>query len=137
MKPRTRNILVVGAIFLSGMVTGGLPSAVFGERIVEHRLRVENLRTSLLTILERELELSPGQMNQIDPIVTAACEDYRDIAQETVARVGRLVQSTNERIAKELSPSQAARLAELEAERQAQVRERMDQDYLKRDFLAE
>ena len=137
MKPRTRNILVVSAIFLAGMITGGLPSAVFGERIVEHRLRVENLRNSLLEILERELELSPSQLDRIDPIVTEACEKYRAMTQETVDRVGRLVQETNERIARELNSTQASRLAELEAERQEQVRQRMDQDYLRKDFLAE
>ena len=137
MKPRTRNILVVSAIFLAGMITGGLPSAVFGERIVEHRLRVENLRSSLLEILERELDLSADQVQRIEPIVSAACEEYRQMTQEAVGRVGQLVQKTNERIARELTPAQAARLVELEAERQAQVRERMDQDYLKKDFLAE
>jgi hypothetical protein len=137
MRARTRNILVVCAIFLAGMITGGLPSAVFGERIVEHRLRVENLRNSLLDILVRELQLSESQLRRIEPIVSEACEDYRQITQETVGRVGRLVQETNERISRELSPAQAARLAELEAERQEQVRQRMDQDYLKKGFLAE
>jgi hypothetical protein len=137
MKLRTRNILVVTAIFLAGMITGGLPSAVFGERIVEHRLRVENLRSSLLQILERELDLTPEQMGKIDPIVTGACEEYREMTQETVGRVGKLVQDTNERIARMLTPEQAERLAELELERQEQVRRRMDQDYLKKDFLAE
>ncbi|MFM1942567.1 MAG: hypothetical protein RI897_1549 [Verrucomicrobiota bacterium] len=137
MKLRTRNILVVTAIFLAGMITGGLPSAVFGERIVEHRLRVENLRSSLLQILERELDLTGEQLERIDPIVTAACEEYREMTQETVGRVGKLVQDTNEQIARVLTPEQASRLAELEAERQDQVRRRMDQDYLKKDFLAE
>ena len=137
MKARTRNILVVSTIFLAGVITGGLPSAVFGERIVEHRLRVENLRSSLLEILERELDLSESQFRRIEPIVTEACEEYRQMTQETVGRVGRLVQATNQRIARELTPDQVARLAELEAERQEQVRQRMDQDYLKKDFLAE
>jgi hypothetical protein len=137
MRPRTRNILVVSAIFLAGMITGGLPSAVFGERIVEHRLRVENLRSSLLDILDRELDLSAAQLERIEPIVSEACEEYRHMTQETVGRVGRLVQETNRRIARELTPAQASRLAELEAERQEQVRQRLDQDYLKKDFLAE
>jgi len=137
MKTRTRNILVVAAIFLAGMITGGLPSAVFGERLVEHRLRVENLRNALLEILEQELDLSEAQVQRIEPILSEACEEYRELTLDTVNRVGRLVQGTNERIARELTPVQAARLAELEAERQEQVRRRMDQDYLKKDFLAE
>jgi len=137
MKPRTRNILVVSAIFLAGMITGGLPSAVFGERIVEHRLRVENLRSSLLEILERELDLSASQLEHIEPIVSEACNEYRHMTQETVDRVGILVQQTNQRIARELTPTQVSRLTELEAERQEQLRQRMDQDYLKKDFLAE
>lgn len=137
MKARTRHILIVAAIFFAGVVTGGLPSVSLGERRGELRLRVDNLRDSLQEILRAELQLTEEQSARIAPLVSQACEDYRRITLDTVHRVGELVQATNERIARELTPPQAERLRALETERQALVRRKLDEDYLKKDFLPE
>jgi hypothetical protein len=51
--------------------------------------------------------------------------------------VSGLVQKTNGRLLRELSPAQAERLKELEAQRQENVRRRFDQEFLKKDFLGE
>jgi hypothetical protein len=137
MKPRTRNILMVTTIFVAGVVTGALPSFNLGERRAEHRLHIDNLRASLLEILQHELQLNADQRSRIEPIVTESCEQYRRLTLETVDRVGQLVQIANQRIARELTPAQAERLAQLESERQTLVRQKLDRDYLRKDFLAE
>jgi Spy/CpxP family protein refolding chaperone len=137
MNPRLRNILIVGAIFVAGVVTGSVNSIGVGRRLAEHRLRVDNLRSTLMDILKSELELTPEQVVRIEPLVNQACEEYRTLTLETVQRVTQLVQAANGRIARELTPEQAARLKRLEEERQARVRKKLEQDYLKKDFLAE
>ena len=137
MNPRWRNILIVVAIFLAGVVTGSVNSIGLGARRAEDRLRVDNLRSTLMDILKSELELTPGQVTRIEPLVSQACEQYRALTLETVQRVAQLVQAANERIARELTPVQATRLKRLEEERQALVRKKLDQDFLKKDFLAE
>jgi len=137
MNPRLRNILVVVAIFLAGVVTGSVNSIGLAERRAEHRLRVDNLRSTLMDILRSELELTPEQVSRVEPLVAQACEQYRALTLETVQRVAQLVQDTNRRIGRELTPEQAARLTRLEAERQQQVRRKLDQDYLKKDFLGD
>ena len=137
MNPRLRNILIVVAIFIAGVVTGSVNSIGVGQRLAEHRLRVDNLRSTLMDILQSELELTPEQVVRIEPLVNQACEEYRALTLETVQRVTRLVQAANGRIARELTPDQVARLERLEAERQALVRQKLEQDGLKKGFFAE
>jgi len=137
MNPRWRNILIVVAIFLAGVVTGSVNSIGLGARRAEDRLRVDNLRSTLMDILKSELELTPEQVARIEPLVSQACEQYRALTLETVQRVAQLVQAANERIARELTPEQATRLKRLEEERQALVRKKLDQDFLKKDFLGD
>ena len=137
MNPRLRNILIVVAIFVAGVVTGSVNSIGVGQRMAEHRLRVDNLRSTLMDILKSELELTPEQVVRIEPLVNQACEEYRHLTLETVERVTQLVRAANGRIARELTPEQADRLNHLEEERQALVGRKFEQDGLKRDFLAE
>ncbi len=137
MNPRLRNILVVVAIFGAGLVTGSVSSIGVGQRLAEHRLRVDNLRSTLMDILESELALTPEQVTRIEPLVGQACEQYRTLTLETVQRVTQLVQAANGRIARELTPAQAAKLQQLEQQRQALVRRKLEQDGLKKDFLGE
>ena len=137
MKPRMKNILIVAAIFLAGVVTGSVNSIGVGQRLVEHRLGVEHLHATLMEILNSELKLTPEQAARVDPLVRQSCEEYRGLVLETVQRVSGLVQKTNGRLLRELSPAQAERLKELEAQRQENVRRRFDQEFLKKDFLGE
>jgi len=137
MNPRHKNILIVVATFVAGVVTCIVNSIGVGQRMAEHRLRVDNLRSTLMDILKSELELTPEQVVRIEPLVNQACEEYRTLTLETVQRVTQLVQAANGRIARQLTPEQAARLERLEEERQALVRKKLEQDGLKKDFFAE
>jgi Spy/CpxP family protein refolding chaperone len=137
MNPRWKNLLLVAAIFAVGVVTGSVQSLGLGQRRTEHRLHVDNLRSALMQILTQELDLTPDQVQRIEPLVTRACEDYRNLTLDSVRRVSELVAAANERIARELTPAQAAKLRQLEEERQTLVRKRLDPNFLKRDFLPE
>jgi hypothetical protein len=137
MKPRVKNILVVAAIFVAGVVTGSVNSIGVGQRLVEHRLGIEHLHSTLMEILDSELKLTPEQAARLDPVVRQSCEEYRGLVLETVQRVSGLVQKTNGRLMRELTPEQAERLKQLETQRQENVRRRLDQEFLKKDFLGE
>jgi Spy/CpxP family protein refolding chaperone len=137
MNARWRSIAVVAAIFVAGVVTGSVGLTGWSRHQSETRLQVGHLQSALMEILNRELELTPEQAARVEPIVARACEDYRNLTLETVQRVSGMVQAANQRIARELTPEQAAKLERLEAERQKLVRERLNPETLKRDFLAE
>ncbi len=137
MKPRFQNILIVAAIFLAGVVTGSVNSIGLGQRLAEQRLSIDHFQGTLMGILKSELKLTPDQTRRVEPLVQRACKEYRGVVLETAQRVGNLVQNANARIARELTPAQAQRLRQLETERQEQVRRRLDQEYLEKDFLGE
>ena len=99
MNARWQSIGMVAAIFVAGVVTGSVGSTGWSRRQTEHRLQVESLRTALMDILNRELELTPEQAQRVEPIVARACEDYRNLTLETVQRVTGMVQAANQRIA--------------------------------------
>ena len=90
-----------------------------------------------MEILNSELKLTPEQAARVDPVVRQSCEEYRGLVLETVQRVSGLVQKTNGRLMRELTPEQAERLKQLETQRQENVRRRLDQEFLKKDFLGE
>ena len=137
MNSTVKSVAVVAAIFLAGVVTGSVNTIGVGRRLAEHRLSIDRFHSTLMGILKSELALSAGQEAKVEPMVRQACEQYRQLVLETVQRVSDLVQATNARLAHELTPAQAERLLQLEAERQRQVREKLDHQFLERDFLGE
>lgn len=137
MKPRAKNILLVAAIFLAGVVTGSVNSIGVGQRLAEQRLRIDHFQSTLMGILQSELSLTPEQTRRVEPVVRRACEEYRGLMLETVQRVSGLVQTANARLARELTPAQAERLQQLEAERERNVRQKLNQELLEKDFLGE
>lgn len=137
MKPRVRDILILVGIFVAGVVTGSINTIGVGQRLAEHRLGVDTLHSSLMDILKSELELTPDQVQRVEPIVVHACKEYQALTLDTVNRVTQMVAATNERLAKELNPQQAQKLRELERQREEMVRRRLEKDYLKKDFLGE
>ncbi len=137
MKPRAKNILLVAAIFLAGVVTGSVNSIGVGQRLAEQRLRIDHFQSTLMGILQSELSLTPEQTRRVEPVVRRACEEYRGLMLETVQRVSGLVRTANARLARELTPAQAERLQQLEAERERNVRQKLNQELLEKDFLGE
>ncbi len=137
MKPRAQNILLVAAIFLAGVVTGSVNSIGVGQRLAEQRLRIDHFQSTLMGILQSELSLTPEQTRRVEPVVRRACEEYRGLMLETVQRVSGLVQTANARLARELTPAQAERLQQLEAERERNVQQKLNQELLEKDFLGE
>ncbi len=137
MKPRAKNILLVAAIFLAGVVTGSVNSIGVGQRLAEQRLRIDHFQSTLMGILKSELSLTPEQTRRVEPVVRRACEEYRGLMLETVQRVSGLVRTANARLARELTPAQAERLQQLEAERERNVQQKLNQELLEKDFLGE
>jgi len=137
MKPMIKSIAMVTAIFLAGVVTGSVNTIGLGRRLAEHRLSIDHFHSTLMGILKSELSLTGEQEQRVEPIVRQACEEYRQMVLGTVQRVSDLVRATNTRLAQELTPAQAERLVQLETERQRQVRQKLDQEFLEKDFLGE
>lgn len=132
-----KNSLIVLAIFAAGVVTGSVNSIGLGQRMAEQRLSIDSFHATLMGILKSELSLSQEQTARIEPIVRQACEQYRELMLETAQRVSALVRSANGRIERELTPEQAERLRQLEAEREQAVRRKLNSDGLRKDFLGE
>ncbi len=137
MKTFVKNAVIVAMIFMAGVVTGSVNSIGVGQRLAEQRLSIDHFHATLMGILRSELSLTPDQTRRVEPIVRQACEQYRALVTETAERVTGLVRSANARIARELTPAQAERLKELEAERERLARQKLEGESLGKDFFGD
>lgn len=137
MKTPIKNALLLAAIFAAGVVTGSVNSIGVGQRLAEQRLSVDRFHSTLMGILKSELDLTTDQLLRVEPIVRQACEQYRALMLETAQRVTGLVQGANARIARELTPAQAERLKQLEAERERLARQKLSTESLEKGFLGD
>jgi len=128
MNPLTRNkiILYLAAIFLVGGITGvvvgwtGAKQRMIGppspKKICDH------FRHSL----QSELELTPAQLRQLDPLLEKRAQEMEAIHSRTIQQFEELIRASNEEIATTLglTPAQRAKLEEMEKKRQEFMRKR-------------
>lgn len=113
-----KNLTFALALFLAGVLTGGLNTLGLTKHLQREQMSIENLHDSLLLLLETELRLTPDQMETIRPILGEACEEYRAETIRAMNRVDEIVGRTNQRIARELNSEQKGQLESLEQLRQ-------------------
>ncbi|MCP5520068.1 MAG: hypothetical protein H7A46_00805 [Verrucomicrobiales bacterium] len=112
-----RNLLLATLIFLAGAAVGSINTIGVHRRLEDQRVQAGGLQDSLMDLLRTELELTPDQITRIEPIIAAACEEYRQETLHAMEQVDAIVRRTNERVAGELDPAQIDRLNALEASR--------------------
>ena len=76
-------ILAFTGIFLAGILVGGLSSLRWGRNFVQRQPMGEQYGPQLMQRLVTELNLTPEQQAKINPIVTAASDELRDLRRST------------------------------------------------------
>ena len=114
--PRFKPWLILGMIFILGLVTGG--ALTFS---LEHHFArppgPQQMRRHMLTFLTRELNLTADQQTKIGPILDDAERQIRQIHRDEVGRVSKIMEAANSQITPLLTPEQQAQQKAMESER--------------------
>jgi len=111
-------------IFGAGVVTGGLlvRQAIWGRPFrAPHAnqatrpaaVSAGNMRIDFLRRAERELDLTTGQREEIDRILSASQERTKKIMEPVAPRLKELMQETKEQVRAVLTPEQQKRFDEM------------------------
>jgi Spy/CpxP family protein refolding chaperone len=67
--------------------------------------------------LQRELELTPGQARQIEPIVQRMAREFKSVQVTSVQQMAGVISNQCDEISRVLTPAQQAKLKQLEHDR--------------------
>jgi len=118
MSNSLKTIFYIAALFLAGAATGGIVGACTAKRMMFlHPPRPHDLTEHMRAQLQSRLHLTPEQKQKIDPILDQTDTQLKAIHQETMTKVGQIIDQTHQKIAAELTPEQRTQLEQLEKER--------------------
>jgi len=111
------------ALFLAGMVTGGILTAQIGRHIMKKIMQPEAMAARWQHDLETRLNLFAGQSQKIAPIITESMKTFSSVLSGQMELV---LSNCNARIELELTPEQKIKFAEIEKEQQQFIRSRFN-----------
>lgn len=119
MNPLTRKkiLLYLTVIFIAGGVSGGAIVATSNRQHKVKQPSMGNVCDHFRKKLQTRLELTPGQMLKIDPILTQTGRDLEAIHSRSIEQVEQVIQKSNAEIARELTPEQRVKMEAMEKER--------------------
>jgi Spy/CpxP family protein refolding chaperone len=131
----SRPWIILALIFLLGAVTGSLLTIGFGPQFEPPPPPgLQQLGNHWMMHLTQRLNLTGDQQAKIRPIVMDAEQQIVQAHHDDVARIGKIMQDTNARIAAELQPEQQAQLREMESERERMFQHHMHGNHGPGDF---
>jgi Spy/CpxP family protein refolding chaperone len=124
MSSKFKSWLLLGIIFVIGVVTGGALALGLGPRFM-HQPGPQQIRKVWMTQLTQRLNLTADQQAKIQPILADAETQIRNLHREEMGRGATIFKSTNDQIAALLTPAQNDELKKMESERQKRLLEHM------------
>jgi len=112
-----KSIAYVIAIFLAGAIAG---AAVAFSLAHPRRPAPRDMQR----FLTHRLNLTPEQVQKVDPILDKLNSDLDDVRRDARQRAGKLIDDTDAQISAFLTPEQKAKMAELQQERKERMRHR-------------
>jgi Spy/CpxP family protein refolding chaperone len=123
--------LYLTALFLAGVVTGGILTAHIGRRMMMRLTQPEAMAGRWQHDLEHRLNLTAAQSQKIAPIMTDGLKDFGLVLRD---QAGLVLSNCNARIELELTPEQKIKFVEIEKEQQAFIRSRFDRETPKKNL---
>jgi len=120
-------ILAFTGIFLAGILVGGLSSLRWGRNFVQRQPMGEQYGPQLMQRLVTELNLTPEQQAKINPIVTAASDELRDLRRSTQRTSAAVLVRMQGEIAAVLTPEQKAKFDEQVTRQRERIRHFMEE----------
>lgn len=130
-------VLLLTGIFLAGAVAGGFVTLEVGKGMLRKRMAPEHWGPARLKTLERELDLSPRQVEQLKPIVRRDVEDLNRLRQQGFQETRRILERMERDIAAILTPEQKAKFEKFNEERRERARRMFEQQRRERSEKGE
>jgi Spy/CpxP family protein refolding chaperone len=124
MSATVKAWLLLGGIFIVGVVTGGALTFGFASHFRSAHNEAE-IRTHLMTMYVRRLDLTDDQRAKIVPIVRDTAHSIQDLHHDEVSRGSEIFRTANEKILAILTPDQKAQLQKIEQEQEAMFSSRL------------
>lgn len=120
-------ILAFTGIFVAGVLVGGLVTLRWGKNFVQRQPMGEQYGPQLMKRLVTELELTPEQEAKLNPIVTAASEELRELRRSTQRTSAAVLTRMQGEIAAVLTPAQKVKFDELASKQRERFRHFMEE----------
>jgi Spy/CpxP family protein refolding chaperone len=117
MSPKFKPWLLLGGIFVIGVVTGSALTIGLGPHFM-HGPREHDLKKQWMSHLTRELNLTADQQAKIEPILADADGKIQALHHEQVEHGYEIFKAADEQISALLTPDQKVELQKMEAERE-------------------
>jgi hypothetical protein len=109
---RIQVTIYLAAIFLAGGVSGGAIHSRFGRHAGAEPPSPRRIQTRL----EHQLNLTPEQVQQIQPILKRMARDYKGAQVASLHKMSDIISKHYEEISPFLTPGQQAKLRRIEHE---------------------
>jgi Spy/CpxP family protein refolding chaperone len=116
--------LYVLGIFLAGVGSGALIGWQVTRRMPVAPLPPAEIGARLRARFQSRLNLTPDQMQKVDPMIEQAMHRVEAIRQETANHVFANVSNLHDQVLTVLTPEQKAKFEELERERREYLRQK-------------
>ncbi|MDB6128624.1 MAG: hypothetical protein JWM35_2520 [Verrucomicrobia bacterium] len=124
-------VLAFLGVFVAGILSGAMLGVRFGRHLMppaNHASAGQNFGPQIMKRLEDQLELTPDQAKQIQPIVERAQVEVQRLRKENVREVTKAMDQMHTEVSALLTPEQRVKLEEL----RKKFRERSER--LRREF---
>jgi Spy/CpxP family protein refolding chaperone len=114
-------VLLLTGIFLAGAVTGGFVTVRVARNWAQRAAQPEQWGPKRLKMLAKKLELTPEQIEKLQPIIKRDMEDLNRVRQTGFREARRILERMESDVAAELTSEQKVKFEQLNKE----LRERM------------
>ena len=107
----------VAALFIVGAATGTVVSVSVTKEMMAHPPRPHDMSQQMLRSLHSRLDLTPAQMQKVDPLIEKTGVELQSIYEDTRKKAGTVMDNCYSQISAVLTPEQKAKLEEIQSER--------------------
>jgi len=121
---KNKIILYLAIIFVAGGVTGAVISLAGAKHRGMGPPDPDKMCRNIRDRLQSELDLTPEQVRRLKPLLEKRVQEMETIHSRTVQEIEALIRKSNQEmaVALELTPTQKAKLEEMEKKRQEFMR---------------
>lgn len=114
---KSKAVAYVVSIFLVGGITGGVVAVGVNRHAQSAPPHSHDIAMHMRDRLTSSLDLTPGQLQQVNPILEKSSEEIQKIHAETMERVGSVMAGSYDQISALLTPEQKVKLEQMQNER--------------------
>ncbi len=117
--------LLVAGIFACGVVVGGVAGRHYASKGSKDKAQApqsEGFSMRVMRKLAEEIELTPEQRAAIDPIISKAGDELRELRRESVKQSTVVIEAMDAAVAAQLTPEQREKFIKLKAEQHARMK---------------